>query len=144
MQVRFLDPLEKERATTPIFLPGESQGQRSLVGYSPWGHKESDMTKWLSKRIRKCRCLELKASLIGLLLILQRRKLRLPNSGMNMHIFAHVPMHTYTREGGQLSQFSQNCPGFCTENPTPWKTLRSRQIRMLGHLKTLTSLMNTI
>ena len=27
---------------TPVFLPGESQGQRSLVGYSPWGHKESD------------------------------------------------------------------------------------------------------
>ena len=25
-------------------LPGESHGQRSLVGYSPWGHKESDMT----------------------------------------------------------------------------------------------------
>ena len=25
---------------TPIFLPGKSHGQRSLVGYSPWGHKE--------------------------------------------------------------------------------------------------------
>ena len=30
---------------TPIFLSGESRGQRSLVGYSPWSHKESDMTK---------------------------------------------------------------------------------------------------
>ena len=30
---------------TRVFLPGESQGQRSLVGYSPWGHKKSDMTK---------------------------------------------------------------------------------------------------
>ena len=38
------DPLEKEMAT-PIFLPGEFHGQRSLVGYSPWGHKESDMTE---------------------------------------------------------------------------------------------------
>jgi len=27
---------------TPVFLPGESQGQRSLEGYSPWGHKELD------------------------------------------------------------------------------------------------------
>ena len=27
---------------TPVFLPGESHGWRSLVGYSPWGHKESD------------------------------------------------------------------------------------------------------
>ena len=29
----------------PIFLPGESHGQRNLVGYSPWGCKESDMTE---------------------------------------------------------------------------------------------------
>ena len=29
---------------TPIFLPGESQGQRSLVGYSRWGHKDLDVT----------------------------------------------------------------------------------------------------
>ena len=28
---------------TPVFLPGESHGQRSLMGYSPWGLKESDM-----------------------------------------------------------------------------------------------------
>ena len=27
---------------TPVFLPGESHGQRSLVGYSPGGHKELD------------------------------------------------------------------------------------------------------
>ena len=30
---------------TPIFLPRESHGQWSLVGYSPWGRKESDMTE---------------------------------------------------------------------------------------------------
>ena len=30
---------------TPVFLSGESQGQRSLAGYSPWGHKESDTTE---------------------------------------------------------------------------------------------------
>ena len=38
------DPLEKDMATHPVFLPGESHGQRSLVGYSPWGSKESDTT----------------------------------------------------------------------------------------------------
>ena len=37
-------PLEKEWQPTPVFLPGESHGQRSLAGYSPWGCKESDMT----------------------------------------------------------------------------------------------------
>ena len=33
---------------TPVFLPGEVHGQRSLVGYSPWGGKELDMTEWLT------------------------------------------------------------------------------------------------
>ena len=33
---------------TPVFLPEKSHGQRSLAGYSPWGHKESDMAEWLS------------------------------------------------------------------------------------------------
>ena len=38
------EPLEKEMAPTPVFLPGEFHGQRRLVGYSPWGCKESDAT----------------------------------------------------------------------------------------------------
>ena len=33
--------------STPVLLPGKSHGQRSLVGYSPLGCKESDMTEWL-------------------------------------------------------------------------------------------------
>ena len=33
---------------TPVFLPGESHGLRSLVGYSPWGHQESDTTERLN------------------------------------------------------------------------------------------------
>ena len=35
---------------TPVFPPGKSPGQRSLVGYSPWGRKESGMTEQLSTR----------------------------------------------------------------------------------------------
>ena len=31
--------------STPVFLPGEFHGQRSLVGYSPWGHTETDVTE---------------------------------------------------------------------------------------------------
>ena len=41
------DPLEKEMET-PVFLPEKPHGWRRLVGYSPWGCKESDMTEWLS------------------------------------------------------------------------------------------------
>ena len=32
----------------PVFLPGKSHGQGSLAVYSPWGHKESDMTEQLT------------------------------------------------------------------------------------------------
>ena len=38
-------PWRRERQATPAFLPGESHGQRSLVGYSPWGCKALDMTE---------------------------------------------------------------------------------------------------
>ena len=38
-------PWRKKWQPTPVFLPGESLGQRSLVGYSPWGHKELVMTE---------------------------------------------------------------------------------------------------
>ena len=49
------DPLEKtnrwswrrEWPPTPVLLPGKSHGLRSLVGYSPWGRKESDTTEQL-------------------------------------------------------------------------------------------------
>ena len=37
---------------TPVFLPGESHGERSLAGYSPRGHKESDTTARLSTHAR--------------------------------------------------------------------------------------------
>ena len=37
--------LEKEMATPPVFLPGESQGRGSLVGCCLWGHTESDTTE---------------------------------------------------------------------------------------------------
>ena len=49
-QVRSLgreDPLEEEWQPTPVFLPGESHGGRSLIGYSPRGRKESDTTEQL-------------------------------------------------------------------------------------------------
>ena len=41
-------PWRKEWLDTPVFLSGELCGQRSLVGFSPGGHKESDTTKRLT------------------------------------------------------------------------------------------------
>ena len=46
------DPLEnpwkREQQPTPVFLPGEFHGQKSLVSYSPWGRKEPDTTELLT------------------------------------------------------------------------------------------------
>ena len=41
-------PWRRKWLPTPVFWPGEFHGQRSLAGYSPWGHKESDTTEKFS------------------------------------------------------------------------------------------------
>ena len=41
-------PWRREWQPTPVFLPGESHGQRILGGYHPWGHKELDSTEQLT------------------------------------------------------------------------------------------------
>ena len=44
-------PWRREWQPIPVFLPGQFQGQRSLVGYSLWSCKESDMPEWLTQTI---------------------------------------------------------------------------------------------
>ena len=41
-------PWRREWQFTPVFLSGKFRKQKSLACYSPWGHKESDMTEWLT------------------------------------------------------------------------------------------------
>ena len=48
--------LEKEMVPTPVFLPGEFHGQRSLVNYSPWGCKTQDITEWLTLSLFNHKC----------------------------------------------------------------------------------------
>ena len=43
-------PWRRKWQPTPVILPGQSRGQRSLVGCNPWDHKESDTTELLSTR----------------------------------------------------------------------------------------------
>ena len=38
-------PWSRKRQPTPVFLPGKFHGQRSLVDYSPWDRRKSDMTE---------------------------------------------------------------------------------------------------
>ena len=39
-------PWRRKQQPTPVFLPGEFHGERSLAGYSPQGHRELDMTEY--------------------------------------------------------------------------------------------------
>ena len=67
-------PWRREWLPTPVFLPGEFHGQKSLVGYcSPWGCKRSDTTEWLT--------LSLSSDVLG------ARGLRLPE-----HICCFIPL----------------------------------------------------
>ena len=47
-------PGEEKGKPTPVFLPAEFHGQRSLAGYSPWGPKESAMTEQLTLSLWHC------------------------------------------------------------------------------------------
>ena len=49
-------PWRRKWQPTPVFLPGDSHGQRSLAGYSPWGYKESDTTEQLNMQTVGCVC----------------------------------------------------------------------------------------
>ena len=53
------DPLEKRTATHSCILAWRIPWQRSLAGYSPWGHKELDMTQWLSLSLFTWHCRDL-------------------------------------------------------------------------------------
>ena len=48
-------PWRRKWQPTPVFLSGKSHGQRSLVGYSPWGHKELEATQGLSASLCRAR-----------------------------------------------------------------------------------------
>ena len=43
--------MRREWLLIPVFLPGEFRGQKSLVGYSPWGCKELETSEWLTHTV---------------------------------------------------------------------------------------------
>ena len=58
-------PWRRKWQPTPVLLPGKFHGCRNLIGYSPWGHKESDMTEQLHFHFSYCICVSLHAIFIG-------------------------------------------------------------------------------
>ena len=66
----------RARQPTPVFWPGEFHGLRSLVGYSPWGRKESDMTEQLRFLVTQPLPI-LNVLLVGLTITLSREHINL-------------------------------------------------------------------
>ena len=58
-------PWRRKWQPTPVFLPRESHGRRSLVGYSPWGHKESDTTERLNLYIVESLCSSVEINIVN-------------------------------------------------------------------------------
>ena len=76
-------PWRRKWQPTPLFLPGESHGQRSLVGYNPWGRKGSDMTEVTSLTYRG----------LGFILnTVQRRKRSLSRSYVLLWSWKNLPL----------------------------------------------------
>ena len=84
-------PCRREWQLTPVFLPGEFHGQRSLAGYSPWGLTESETTEGLTLSLS---LLSLPLSVLLIVSHLDR---------LFTHSFVHSFTHSFKCEWGGLS-----------------------------------------
>ena len=70
-------PWRRKWQPTPVFLPEESHGQKSLVVYSPWGCKETRLSDWVHMRREK----EARRERVVISLVVQRLRPALPMQG---------------------------------------------------------------
>ena len=78
-------PWRRKWHPTPVFLPGESHGQRSLEIYSPWSHKELDMTEQLILSLLKyLQDIEQREGKVVVSVLESSRKSVKHGSGMNL------------------------------------------------------------
>ena len=80
-------PWRRKWQPTPVFLPGESHGQRILAGYSPWGQKESDTTEQLSTRA----CTHTRARTLQWLLLIHHSSKSLIKASSGMFLRLLLP-----------------------------------------------------
>ena len=92
------DPLEKWMPPTPVCLPGEFHGQMNLVGYSPWGHKEPEITEWLTHWTEK----RYQWHKIG------QMQVKSVFQSIVLHYWLFLSIHNHTR-----AQALQSCPTLC-------------------------------
>ena len=105
---------------TPVFLPGKSHGQRCLEGYSPWGHKESDMSE--------CACMPFFEHNSKAFCVLQRMAVTKPTWTSDSRCSGKSPEVSLTKPQLQVSSMAdlwrngsswQRCPGSDGTSPGP-------------------------
>ena len=79
------EPLEEEMTTHSSILADKSHLQRSLAGYSPWGHKELDTTEQLNKHTQAHKCMH-----------------------THTHTRTHTHTHTHTHTPSYLERKEKN------------------------------------
>ena len=90
-------PWRRAWQPTPVFLPGESHGRRSLAGYSPWGRTESDTTERLNTTQRT----------IWLLLVSKREQV-FKGRGSRVYLFCFLSRNTSMHSGQMTSEGDQH------------------------------------
>ena len=99
-------PRRREWLPTPVFLTGISHGQRSLVGYSPWGRKESDTTEQLTHTHTHTHMLHGQTGAPGI------QRWRGWNSHLqHHHFYSSSQAHLHTMESVHLCILSQMLQG---------------------------------
>ena len=90
-------PWRRKWQPTPIFLPGKSHAQRSLVGFSPWGHQDSDMTELrynnkqtINKNSMKCLCAPLWITFRQWNESMEIHPFSNPNQSLHLHKSLHL------------------------------------------------------
>ena len=106
--LRYADDWRRRRHPTPVLLPGKSHGRRSLVGCSPWGHEESDMTEQLHYAEDTTLTVESEEELKSPLM---KVKEEIENVGLKlriqeMKIIASSPIISWQRDGETMETVS--------------------------------------
>ena len=108
-------PWRRKWQPTPILLPGESHGRRSLAGCSPWGHTESDTTERLSTHTHQGLNLSFMHSIAMEKAIKQHQMIQNTIEGLNK--WKQIDSHRWGAPISSREQVSQNESRKVSANP---------------------------
>ena len=102
-------PWRRAWQPAPVFLPGESHGQKSLVGYSPWARKESDTTEASEYTTTQCPMNSEETASVNIVLRVHSLSPCLFSPGLSVyHCQADGPFYLVSR-GSEMPVWDRSC-----------------------------------